>query len=139
MQWQSLCHRIEPLFGQHNKSPGSIHGSASFMSPIHLMPPGYRRYKSDFSNCLKRGKTIMKKILGFGFSVVLLCGMWAGGATAQVNNSSQLSATRFVGWDANTPDVTVTSLIQQTVSSHSSGIPAGLHLMGTPQGVLAAL
>ena len=82
----------------------------------------------------------MRIVQGFVLSASLLCGMWAEGATAQVSNSSQPSAIGFVGWDAtqlNTPDVTVTSVIQQAVSDHSSGIPVGLHLMlGTPQGVL---
>jgi hypothetical protein len=89
---------------------------------------------------LKKGKAIMKHILSFIFPGILLFGMWAGDATAQVNNSSQSSASGFMGWDANksnAPDVTVTSIIQQVVPNHSSGMPPGLNLMlATPEGVL---
>jgi hypothetical protein len=79
----------------------------------------------------------MKKF--FVIPAILLCGMWAKGATAQVSDTSQPSATKFVGWDAfqsNTPDVTVTAIIQQAVANHAGG-PAGFQLvLATPQGPL---
>jgi hypothetical protein len=81
----------------------------------------------------------MKKLFISMLPVILLFGMWTKEATAQTSSTSQPSA-EFSGWDAsksNAPDVTVTSIIQQAVSSKASGIPAGLHLMlGTPSGVL---
>jgi hypothetical protein len=81
----------------------------------------------------------MKKLLSVVIPAILLCGMWSEGATAQVSDSSQPSATKFVGWDAfqsNTPDVTVTASIQQAVTNHVGG-PAGSQLvLATPQGAL---
>ncbi len=60
---------------------------------------------------------------------------------AQSSGTLQPS-TKFVGWDVtkkNSPDITVTAVIQQVVPNHASGIPAGLHLMlGTPQGLVDA-
>ena len=82
----------------------------------------------------------MKKLFGFVIPGILLCGMWVDGATAQVSGTSQPSATNFIGWDAsqsNTPDVTVTAIIQQAVTNHAGG-PVGSQLvLATPQGPLS--
>jgi hypothetical protein len=79
----------------------------------------------------------MKKFLSFVILPILLFGMWAEGATAQVSDTSQPSATRFVGWDTNAPDVTLTAIIQQTVANNDAGAPAGFRLiLATPQGPL---
>lgn len=71
--------------------------------------------------------------------VVLFYGMLSKDAAAESSAAVQ-SSTGFVGWDANqaeSRDVSVTSIIQQVISNHSSGIPAGLHvILSTPQGVL---
>jgi hypothetical protein len=79
----------------------------------------------------------MKKLFVPVLPAILLCGT----AMAQSDNTPQLP-TNFIGWEAsqaNSHEVAVTAIIQETVSNHSSGIPSGLHLMlGTPQGVLVA-
>jgi len=86
--------------------------------------------KSDLGTLFEGRKVIMKELLGFVIPAILLCGMWAEGATVQVSDTSQPSATKFVGWDAfqsNTPDVTVTAIIQQAVTNRAGG-PAGPQL-----------
>jgi hypothetical protein len=83
----------------------------------------------------------MKKVFVSMLPIVLLCGTWSQGATAQTSSTSQPS-TQFAGWDASkkdAPDVTVIGIVQQVVSNQTAGAPAGLHLMlGTPQGVVDA-
>ena len=83
----------------------------------------------------------MKKPFISLLPVILLCGGLIMDATAQSNVTSQPS-TGFIGWDTSKPkssDIAVTSIIQEVVPNHASGIPAGLHVMlGTPQGVLDA-
>jgi len=82
----------------------------------------------------------MKKLLSFVIPAILFCGAWAEGATAQVSDSSQASATRFLGWGAsqfNAPDVTVTAIILQTATNNVASGPAGSQLvLATPQGPL---
>jgi hypothetical protein len=71
--------------------------------------------------------------------VVLFYGMLSRDAAAESSAAVQ-SSTSFVGWDTNqtkSRDVAITSIIQQVIPNHSSGIPAGLHvILSTPQGVL---
>jgi hypothetical protein len=79
----------------------------------------------------------MKKLLSFVIPSILLCGVWAGDATAQVSDTSQPSPTKFVGWDTNASDVTVTAIIQQTPANDVAGGPAGSQfVLATPQGPL---
>jgi hypothetical protein len=81
----------------------------------------------------------MKKLLGLVIPAILLCGMWAEGAAAQVSDTSQTSATKFVGWDAfksNTPDVTVTAIIQQAVTDNAGRRTGSQLVLATPQGPL---
>ena len=92
-------------------------------------------------NTYRKRKAIMKKVLGSMLLIILLCATWGKDAMAQSSGTLQPS-TKFVGWDVtkkNSPDITVTAVIQQVVPNHASGIPAGLHLMlGTPQGLVDA-
>ena len=84
---------------------------------------------------------IVKKLFISLLPAIVFCGGLIMEATAQSNVTSQPS-TGFIGWDTSKPkssDVAVTSIIQEVVPNHASGIPAGLHVMlGTPQGVLDA-
>ena len=82
----------------------------------------------------------MKKLFISLLPAIVFCGGLIMEATAQSIVTSQPSTTGFIGWDTSKPkssDVAVTSIIQEVVPNHASGIPAGLHVMlGTPQGVL---
>jgi hypothetical protein len=99
----------------------------------------------DFRFCpkgaFKERKVIMKKPFISLLPAILLCGGLIMDATAQSSVTSQPS-TGFIGWDTSKPkssDIAVTSIIQEVVPNHASGIPAGIHVMlGTPQGVLDA-
>jgi hypothetical protein len=99
------------------------------------------RPKFPTQNTYRKRKAIMKRVFVSMLPIILLCGTWGKGATAQSSGTLQPS-TQFVGWDVtkkNSPDITVTAVIQQVIPNHASGIPAGLHLMlGTPQGVVDA-
>ena len=83
----------------------------------------------------------MKKVLVSMLPIILLFGIWGKSAKAQSSGTPEPAA-KFAGWDVskkNSPDITVTAVIQQVIPNHASGIPAGLHLMlGTPQGVVDA-
>jgi hypothetical protein len=83
----------------------------------------------------------MKKLFISLLPAIVFCGGLIMEATAQSNVTSQPS-TGFIGWDTSKPkssDVALTSIIQEVVPNHASGIPPGLHIMlGTPQGVLDA-
>jgi len=84
---------------------------------------------------------IMKKVSVSLLSAILFCVALTKGAAAQSSVAAE-PPSGFIGWDATKPkssDVAVTAIIQEVVPNHSSGIPAGLHVMlGTPQGVLDA-
>jgi hypothetical protein len=86
-------------------------------------------------------KVIMKRLFIPLLPVILLCGALTTDVAAQNSVASQPSS-GFIGWDASKPtssDVALTAIIQEVVSSHASGVPAGLNVMlGTPQGVLDA-
>jgi hypothetical protein len=95
--------------------------------------------KPDFGTPFEGRKAIMKRLLGFVIPAILLCGMRDEGAAAQVSDTSQTSATKFAGWDAsnsNTPDVTVTAIIEQAVADHAGGPGGSQLLLATPQGPL---
>jgi hypothetical protein len=81
----------------------------------------------------------MKTLFISWLPVVLFYGMLSRDAAAESSAPVQAS-TGFIGWDTNqtkSRDLSVTSIIQQVIPNHSSGIPAGLHLiLSTPQGVL---
>jgi hypothetical protein len=75
------------------------------------------------------------------FITALAAAIWCvtqiAGAEAQTTNHPQ-SAGRFVGERGNIPgasDVALTATIEQVVSSHSAGTPAGITLVvGSPRG-----
>jgi hypothetical protein len=83
----------------------------------------------------------MKRLFIPLLPVILFCGVLTTDAAAQNGIASQSSSV-FVGWDASKPksaDVAVTAIIQEVVSNHASGTPAGLNVMlGTPQGAIDA-
>jgi len=71
----------------------------------------------------------MKKTFVLCLPVVLLCGIVTQSGVAQ---ASSTSAGRFAGWStdkSSAPDIAMTGVIQQVISSHANGAPAGLHLI----------
>jgi hypothetical protein len=84
---------------------------------------------------------IITKLFAPVLPTLLFCGIVMNSAAAQDSSVPQSSAP-FAGWNTghgNSSEITVSGTIQQVITTHTAGSPAGLHiLVESSQGVVNA-